>query len=644
MTFQHQANFNSIEQNLLQVRAWAEENGEPDDAIYELNKIPARLGLTVHDLVSLSADQVYFEKSIAPAPYGAVSRAKDLEAARRRGNSRVRNLLKRFHEAQSGSPAVYGRDDWDTLISFVSDREGFLERGATFATGKSRCLSSLRARARVSPRDITQSEIDRIMTEATSEKRKSIRKAISFLNRLVEDFSADPEITGLLPSIIFDMPRGSDRARSIAWGSLPEDLRASCERIMDAAVACPKQLVELARTRIKNGEDPEAVIAELNETASTSRKAPGNPDAAKSGYRTAITWLLRAAEDIGHDTSSFLDLADLYDQEIIEAACKQQIDRSKSSDELKDPAQSQSLGKRLTDLRTLARHGIKRGDLVALIDLAGRFNADNVVKPGKITSDSADAVCRLIQSSPHLAANFVNAPNTISDVAEQKIRKAREENNKDHEAQGLRLYATAVAFAVQVSRPVRTSNIIRLRHRIAGNIPGNLDWLSKGKHARLTFKEKEVKNAKVITVHLEGDEARILWKWLTEYRAKYLELKKLEDTAYIIPGAAKPRLQKREVNLPRGCVAPSTMAEIWDDGARIIGIDLTPHEARHSVATLILALEPGNFAEVASVLGDTEETVRKHYGRDSGEGAAREVRAALKKRHPEMFRKMIGGN
>ena len=109
-------------------------------------------------------------------------------------------------------------------------------------------------------------------------------------------------------------------------------------------------------------------------------------------------------------------------------------------------------------------------------------------------------------------------------------------------------------------------------------------------------------------------------------------------------GEAKPRLKKREVDLPHGCVAPSTMSEIWDEGAQIIGIDLTPHEARHAVATLTLAVEPGNFAKVGSILGDTEETARKHYGRDSGEAAAREVRAVLKKRHPEMFRKMKGGN
>lgn len=54
-----------------------------------------------------------------------------------------------------------------------------------------------------------------------------------------------------------------------------------------------------------------------------------------------------------------------------------------------------------------------------------------------------------------------------------------------------------------------------------------------------------------------------------------------------------------------------------------IGLGISPHACRHAVATLILAVEPGNFAKAASVLGDTEETVRKHYGRDSGEQAAK---------------------
>ena len=35
-----------------------------------------------------------------------------------------------------------------------------------------------------------------------------------------------------------------------------------------------------------------------------------------------------------------------------------------------------------------------------------------------------------------------------------------------------------------------------------------------------------------------------------------------------------------------------------------------------------------------------EETVRRHYGRDSGEEAAKSVRAALLSRHPALFKSM----
>lgn len=53
-------------------------------------------------------------------------------------------------------------------------------------------------------------------------------------------------------------------------------------------------------------------------------------------------------------------------------------------------------------------------------------------------------------------------------------------------------------------------------------------------------------------------------------------------------------------------------------------------------------MEPGNYAKAASVLGDDEETVRRHYGRDSGEQAAKAVRKALLERHPDIWKRMKG--
>lgn len=55
---------------------------------------------------------------------------------------------------------------------------------------------------------------------------------------------------------------------------------------------------------------------------------------------------------------------------------------------------------------------------------------------------------------------------------------------------------------------------------------------------------------------------------------------------------------------------------------------------------LVLASESGNYAKAASILGDTEETVRKHYGCDSGRAAAAEVRQALLAHDPDPLKKM----
>ena len=89
--------------------------------------------------------------------------------------------------------------------------------------------------------------------------------------------------------------------------------------------------------------------------------------------------------------------------------------------------------------------------------------------------------------------------------------------------------------------------------------------------------------------------------------------------------------------LPRGCYAPSAFLELWRDASRVLGVAETPHRMRHVVALLILALRPGDYGFVATVLGNSAPVARKHYGRDDGQAAAREARAALLAAHPDLF-------
>mgnify|MGYP003116259896 CR=1 FL=1 len=58
---------------------------------------------------------------------------------------------------------------------------------------------------------------------------------------------------------------------------------------------------------------------------------------------------------------------------------------------------------------------------------------------------------------------------------------------------------------------------------------------------------------------------------------------------------------------------------------------------RHVVALLILAVRPGDYDFVSTVLGNDDATAREYYGRDDGQAAAREARAALLAEHPDLF-------
>ena len=626
---------------LHDVLTWATGNAETYAAVCELRKIPARLGMIDDDIGLISADLGYFETHIVPSAYGVVSKARDLKAARQRANARVRALLKRFQRAMaSGVGDEEGRNDWDKLIGFVQEREGFVERAAHFSTGASRGLMMLRARFHVSPKALTISEIDGVAADLSSDKRKAFGRALKTLNRLTEEFAGSPELDGLLPNAPVRLSAPVSGRERIRWSDLSEAFRSDAEAAMRSALARPEDRLAEARRRIEAGEDAADVLRDLDDAAGGRRRVPGNPGSAMAGWRGAITWLVLAAERHGHRRDVLESLAALFTSEILESACADQITRSTASTRLKDPGKSQTLKSRLTALETLAKHGLKRPDLVAIVELQKRFHQNYIRSAGKSMTDDARQLCDALTHKPSLAGNFVNAPKTIASRALERIKNGQTEGHPQKELSGLRLYAAAVLFAVQTSRPVRSSNLIGLRYRGMRDVPGHITWVKKRAHAELRFPPSEIKNDREVSVHLYGDEAHILWTWIYELRPRYLKMRDLTDTSYVIPGGATPRLVKSGLHVPPGCIAPSTLSEIWRDGADIIGLDMTPHQSRHAVATLILAVEPGNFAKAAAVLGDTEETVRKHYGRDNGAEAARQVRVALKSQHPDIFKKM----
>lgn len=623
---------------LGEVLAWSETNDESYDAIQELKKIPARMGMIDEDIGLIPADLVHFDKVIVQPPYGVVSKSKDIEKARRRGNSRVRALLVRFYEANAMVAPQIGREKWDRVIALVEENEGFTARGAIFPSGKHRSLFPLRARCRTSPLGLTQEELDRVAGEATTEARKSVNRGIKLINQFITLQNVLPEVRELLPPVGFKLPGSPDRARRILWSWFPEALRAKIEAVFQQTLAKPEDRAAKVKERLEAGETPEAVLAEVNAYAKVRRRKINNPTAALSGYRNAVTWLWRAADDRSRSGAA-TTLDDLMTRENLEAACEDQIQRSKTSLTLKDPKLSQTLNGRLTNLRTVAGHGLCRPDMVALIDLMKISYWEYIVTPKKMTDD-AEHTCKVLRDNPQIAAKFVRGPYILADQAMADIKRAKAISDEDAEDRALRLYQSAVMNAIQLSRPVRTSNLIRVRDRGSPGSAGNIVWIRDEKKAEITFLPGEIKNEIKVVITVLDNDAEILWKWQNELRARFVELREIPDSPYLFPGKASPRLVKDKVSLPAGCVSPSTMAEMWALGDAQLGLGLTPHQCRHAVATLVLALEPGNYAKAASILGDTEETVRKHDGCDSGQAAAAEVRRALLAHHPDLFKKM----
>jgi hypothetical protein len=271
--------------NLNDVVTWARSNGANRDAIYELRKVPARLGMHDDDLGLIPACLRHFEHTVAPSGYAVVSKSSDLDAARRRGNARVRSLLQQFLASTATTQATgTAQALWDPLIDYVEKQEGFPAKGAPWSKGASRALSLLRARAHCGPAALDQAEIDRINCDLDAAKRKSLRKAVARVNKLISVAHQHPAVAGMLPAASLAQPKVADWARRILWATLPEAFVASVDALLDRATETPESQAREARRRIAAGEDRANVLAEFERQRTRDM---GNRAAAHATYRNA---------------------------------------------------------------------------------------------------------------------------------------------------------------------------------------------------------------------------------------------------------------------------------------------------------------------------------------------------------------------
>jgi len=616
---------------------WAKENGENRDTIYEIEKVATRLDLTEEELDLVPADLGYFEKVIAVSAYGAVSRSKDLDTARKRGNSRVRSALQRFLAVRGHVTSNADvRESYDKAIAFIVENEGFVDSGALFTTSTHKPFLLVRARTRLALPHLDQEEFDRLWHDATPDGRRSLRKFAQRVTELRRGHNRWPELGDLLPHQDFVVPIASDRARRIAWKSLPASFREDAEDVFRQTLRQPADLKAWAKEQLSLGRPAVEVDKEIAERAGKKKRPPKNVNSALDGYRRATTWLLRESYSPEAGFAGLTTLRDLFTTDALEAACDAQIARSEASDTLKNADESSTLWSRFTNLTTIARHGLRDSEILARIGLVRMFYADYVLSPDEMTAD-AEAICDRLRKSPHLAAAFVNAPSRLGAISTRTLETAETAFAQER---ALRLSACAASYSIQVSRALRPANLFMTRRKATQGCPRNLTWIVDKEHAEIRFSGGEVKNGQTVIVNVHGDDARILWQWDRVDRPKLMQLRGIGPSPYLFPGTATPRLRKSALNLPRGCMSVAAIMELWDLGDRQLGLGLTPHQCRHALATLMLAVRPGDFAGVASVLANTEQVARRHYGKDSGEAAAVAVRESLLAQHPDIFARM----
>ncbi|ETW10832.1 hypothetical protein ATO8_20294 [Roseivivax marinus] len=606
------------------------ESAEAQDAPYktrlEIAKLPKRLRLDeIEDLVDYAADLRTFGEQIAPSGEAVFAKARDPRKAKEQANSRIRTALKAYLAAQGDAPTPEVHPDYAQVQAWVRNNEGFIQRGDRYPNGRSAAIASLGARFRgTALRDLTAKDAGAMLGELPSGKRRSYRNALAFIDTLrATAASLPPEIAACLPMESLKMP-GSDRP--VRWPDLPAELRASAEAVFDQLLQHTSLQAQSALDRIRAGEDPEVVKADVN---AQRAKDVSNSAKWRESQRGHVSWLYRGALRLGRKAKSLEDVVTLDVAEAAIADLQEQVraGRVRALDE------TCTLKTRLGGVIYLAAKGLRDPQGAAALEVLRSSRKAEIRNPYiKGLSKSADAlVDTLHDGGDAIYRRIVTAPELIeAEVRAQLAQWSTMPLNRRLET--LKLGASAAIWALQLCRPRRRANVMYERLRAARD-----PVTRKQLHSRTLSEEgegyvsltpkSEVKNLRQLEFAVRAQDARVLRWWIEELRPLYLETRDIADSCYLFPGSATPRNLRDGLVLPPGCVSAAWFSEAWTAGAKIVGLTLTSHQARHTTAVIWLARHPGDFAGAAAILGSSEDIVRRKYGADDSASVADQARA-----------------
>lgn len=495
--------------------------------------------------------------------------------------SNVRGAIAQATGARAAAADRRAREDgWTELLTafsaVASPRKGKLFH-PRLRIGLARIADYAR-RESLEPSQITTSVLVRLRdTHAiTPNQKSSIRRAARTFDRL----HSLPTVTHLLPAA--------------PVSPLPQRRRGAARR----AGLPASFLAEFTswRTAYQRG---------------TPTPLTGSVDPKSDGYMedfdSALFWYVDTVVDLGLVTRSSLSgVRDLARPDWVVAAARSVLEAYDEDGEPEDL----NVPPRLS-LRSLQGYLIRLRTLFNDLDCAIAAKALTEMLEDRIfaalvgmTPDNI-AFCKAVIASPSRQATFFQLPWTLKDKAQALLDRWEQLTPSERQA-AIRAGACAVALLILIRvAPIRIGNLAAIPFR------GKKRWLSgpsAGRMAELLIPARHVKNGKEIRATLQNAGSRDSWalvQWyLDAIRPRMVEEPrghlKFVDGDALFPGQG-------------GAITTATLRTWMMIETAAAGFPMRPHQARHTIASILINRHPEKIALIAALLGDTVATVEKTY-------------------------------
>lgn len=222
-------------------------------------------------------------------------------------------------------------------------------------------------------------------------------------------------------------------------------------------------------------------------------------------------------------------------------------------------------------------------------------------------SPEAMRFCAWLLSTPHAALLFRSLHVRFFNLCREHLAHEKAGRSRTCDAAAIvQLGVLAAIAAVAVwGAPLRIGNMRRLR--LFGEKPSIIMPGGRNRDVLIDIPAAETKRRKRIQQSIVARDSpardnravEILEWYIREIRPR---LPSAKDSPYLFPGFAdgKP-------------IGGGTIRKWLRTHGRGVGIVMTPHKFRHGVATLYLRAHPDGYEQIARLLDDTPEVVKRYY-------------------------------